>query len=483
MHSIFRRTMTGSGGNRLRAPTAYLDGLRGLLAIFIFNAHLTPIIILGYDMASGQQQFHTDLVPPRNVLDIPLVAYCVKHWELFTVPIVKLIYSGSPAVSLFFAISGYVMSLKWIDHLEHRPAKPLQPLPTVSLSTFRRPLYLILPAVASMLGPFILCKIGLLPGSDILKRHGLTKLEKGLSFGLNQFDLFPNQQTTWQSQSHDLLLDYKRLFAIFTQRFDFPPRYNPVLWTVKVDLRASIVLLATQIALLETRKLWRLCFLVILTVTSWSLGSLECPLFWAGWVIAELHYSAEQQERSPKTPLGDIPATSKAEAKRVNLSGGSRFSLRETSIFILGCYLASYPTWSPSRAPAYSILRTLVPGSVAPPRTWHSIGAALILYSLRSVPWARKVCETRGAQFLGQYSFSFYLVHVWLIACFGPPLFSWIWVTIGHSHPLPFTVAFGTAYTMLLSCVLATSIIFRAAVEIPLKKLVDNLYRLASSSP
>ena len=409
------------------------------------------------------------------MLDIPLVGSCVKHWELFTVPVIKLLYSGSPAVAMFFAISGYVMSLNWIDHVERRPVNhPRRILTALSSSMFRRPLRLVLLSMASLIMPFLLCKMGYLDGTAV-QRHSLTRLERGFTFSLDQYDLFPTRQTTWWSQAHDLLQNCGRLFTIFTQRSDksFPVQYNLVLWTVKLDLRASLALLATQIALLEVKRQCRLLFLVVLATLGWSVGSLECPLFWAGWIIAELHHSADQ--------VSLIQRKDASQPAQKTIRRGV-FSFDKIAIFILGCYMASYPTWNPSRASMFSILRAVTPGSIeVPPRTWHSIGVIFTLYSLRDVPWARRLCEASTSQLLGRYSFSIYLVHVWIIVCFGPALFSRVWTVSGHEHVLPFAIGFGVAYTILLICVLLASAIFRAVVELPLNRLIDNLYRLASS--
>lgn len=452
-----------------RSRRAYIDGLRGLLAIFVFNAHLTPIIILGYDRVSGQG----NSAVPRNVLDIPLVASCVRHWDLFTVPVIKLLYSGSPAVSMFFAISGYVMSLNWIDHVERRPGDAGHTFTTLSSSIFRRPLRLILPSIASMIVPFCLCKMGYLDGTTV-QRHGLTRLESGLRFGLNQYELLPTRQNTWWSQVYDLLWDCQRLFMIFGKRSDksFPLRYNPVLWTVKMDLRASVVFLSMQIALLEVKRPWRLLFLAILATSGWILGNLECPLFWAGWIIAELHHSAN------RTSLAQCKDTSQPVQKSIP-RGVSSFE--KNIIFILGCFISSYPTWNPSRASMFSILWAITPGIEIPARSWHSIGSILVLYSFPDVPLARRLCEAPICQLLGRYSFSFYLVHVWISIAAGPALFSWVWTITGHEKNFSFITGFGIAYTTLLTCVLLASVVFRKAVELPLNRLVDNIYVLASS--
>jgi peptidoglycan/LPS O-acetylase OafA/YrhL len=451
-----------------QSQTVYIDGLRGILSVIIFNAHLTPLIILGYDNVSGQKQS----IPPRDVTDIPLVASCVKHWDLFTIPIVKLAYSASPAVSMFFAISGYVMSLKWICYIDRSPTTfPTRIFTDHSSSVFRRTLRLTLISMASMIMPFILCKTGYFDRT-VVQRHGLTRLEPGFRFWLEQWDYFPARQENWWAQACDLVQNCGRLFTIFTQRSDelFPPRYNPVLWTIKADLRASLAFFATQVALLGSNRHCRLLFLVALVALGWGVGSLECPLFWAGWIIAELHHSADQ------VSLKQRKDTSKSRQKTF---GRGVYSVGKTAMLSLGCYIASYPTWKPSKASMFAIVRAITPGIVVPPRTWHSIGVVVVLYSLRNVSLARRLCECSVSQFLGAHSFAIYLVHFCIIVCFGPDLFSWVWSCTGYEHPLPFAIGFGVTYVILLTFVLLASAIFRYLIELPLNKCIESLYQSA----
>lgn len=470
---------------RLGNRRAYIDGLRGLLAVCVFNAHLTPIIILGYDRASGHDFEHS---LPRSVLDVPLVSACVDRWTLFTIPILKLAYSGSPAVSMFFAISGYVLSMNWIYHApENRHVnKPPRALGSLSSSTFRRPLRLLLSSMASMVLPFLLSGMGYLDGATAVKRQGLTRLDRGFRFGLNQYELFPQSQATWWAQTRDVLQDVGNLLAIFAQISDkpFTPRYNPALWTVKADLRASLVLLATQVALLEVTRPWRLRFLFLLATLGMARGSLECPLFWAGYIIAELHYSADHHPSAPLAQDGESNRTQPVPwplPSSTTWLGKFSCSIKKHAVFILGCYLASYPTWEPSRAPLLHLPSTITAGMVSKPRTWHSLGAVLMLYSMPDIPLSRRLAETHIAQFLGRCSFSFYLVHVCTIASFGPALFSWMWGLTGYERVLTFTAGFAIAYMILLVCVLMASVVFHHCIEVPISRAVDDLYGLVST--
>nr|A0A345BJP8.1 RecName: Full=Acyltransferase clz18; Short=AT clz18; AltName: Full=Squalestatin S1 biosynthesis cluster protein clz18; AltName: Full=Zaragozic acid A biosynthesis cluster protein 18 [Curvularia lunata]AXF50661.1 acyltransferase [Curvularia lunata] len=452
--------------------TAYIDGLRGLLSIIIFNAHLTPVIILGYDKVSRSQVSTS----PRNVLDIPLVASCVNNWVLFTIPILKLVYSASPAVCLFFAISGYVMSLKWVRYMNHRSQtseiNSARIFTDFGSSIFRRTLRLSLLAMASMIVPFALMKTGFFDRT-VVQQHGLTKLERGMRFWLEQWEQFPARHESWWEQTCDLVQNCARIFTVFMQRRDeaFSPRYNPVLWTIKADLRASLALTVTHLALLGTKRSSRLQILAALAVLGVAVGSLECPLFWAGWIIAEIHHAAEQ------TPLAQGKGTGQPRQK-TNTAGMDTFG--KTVVLALGCYVASYPTWKPEKAPMFNTFHMMTPGLIVPPRTWHSLGAVLVLYSLRDVPLARRICESSVAQFLGTHSFAIYLIHFCLVISFGPDLFSWVWSRTGHENLQSLAVGFGITYSILFMAVLLTAAIFRRFIESPVNKCVDSLYRSAS---
>lgn len=138
--------------------------------------------------------------------------------------------------------------------------------------------------------------------------------------------------------------------------------------------------------------------------------------------------------------------------------------------------MAACPTWDPSRASVFCPLRavTLVIG--VPPRTWHSGGAVLVLYSLRDVPWAITLFEIRIFQLLGRYSFSMYLKHVWIAASAGPFFFlSWMWAITGYEHVFSSAVGFVMAHSSLFAGVLLSSIVFRTLVLLPLNKPVDCL--------
>jgi len=86
-------------------PTSYLDGLRGVAALFVvFNHYVAqyfPYITYGWMSGDG-----SDSVRGYNN-------------RLVQLPIIRAIYSGTFMVTIFFVISGYVLSHKALGETHH----------------------------------------------------------------------------------------------------------------------------------------------------------------------------------------------------------------------------------------------------------------------------------------------------------------------------------------------------------------------------
>jgi peptidoglycan/LPS O-acetylase OafA/YrhL len=116
-------------------PTAYLDGMRGLAALFVFFCHYS---YQGFRIAESY-------------------GCADRNWAWLKLPIIRLFYQGPAAVCLFFVISGYALS--------YRPLKLIRSGSTVELSealgslVFRRAIRLFLPPIISTF--MIICFIRL----------------------------------------------------------------------------------------------------------------------------------------------------------------------------------------------------------------------------------------------------------------------------------------------------------------------------------
>lgn len=118
------------------SPTAYLDGMRGLAALFVFFCHyFYQAFIIAEGWGAGENNYH-----------------------FLKLPFIRLWYQGPPAVCLFFVISGYALS--------YRPLKFVRSGASTDFSTaisslvFRRGIRLYLPTAISTFMIICLLRIG-----------------------------------------------------------------------------------------------------------------------------------------------------------------------------------------------------------------------------------------------------------------------------------------------------------------------------------
>lgn len=119
------------------APTAYLDGIRGLAALFVFFCHYS------YQAFTIAKSWGTDQ----------------DNRAFLKLPFVRIWYQGPAAVCVFFVISGYALSYKPLKLI--RSQNTLDFSTTVSSLTFRRAIRLYLPTATSTFLIACLLQLGL----------------------------------------------------------------------------------------------------------------------------------------------------------------------------------------------------------------------------------------------------------------------------------------------------------------------------------
>ena len=118
------------------APTAYLDGMRGLAALFVYFCHYS---YQSFTIAKGW-------------------GFDENNYHILKLPFFRLWYQGPPAVSMFFVISGYALSYKALKLARSR--NWAESANNMSSLVFRRFLRLYLPTAISMLMISILLQLG-----------------------------------------------------------------------------------------------------------------------------------------------------------------------------------------------------------------------------------------------------------------------------------------------------------------------------------
>lgn len=117
--------------------TSYLDGLRGVAALFVVIHHYA----LQYTASSPQGW--------------RMGAQGTHNW-FFQLPLVRVVHSGRFMVVIFFVISGYVLSYRSLKLA--REGKHEQLLDSLGSSVFRRWIRLHFPVIASTFIAFVLAR-------------------------------------------------------------------------------------------------------------------------------------------------------------------------------------------------------------------------------------------------------------------------------------------------------------------------------------
>lgn len=400
-------------------PTSYLDGLRGVAAFIVFVDHFAVPWFenLKYGYGSSEE----------------------NYW-LPQLPIVRLVYSGRASVGVFFVVSGYVLSSKPLQliHASNHVALAA----TLSSAVLRRGMRLYFPIIA---GTFF---------SMIVAGNGYYLNVPAQTATLPpSFDTWEEQACHWVYCTMELVFPFREV----SLKTPFSPAYNGHLWTIPVEFLGSIVVFVTLLGLGSLRTNSRLSIVAGLGFWSLSWGRWDTFLFLGGAVLAELNIiSCESNENLPFSTQEGTNRRLRFGLSSIS-SPSIRFLLRGRSklkpmlnlcALGLSLYLLSFtgdippivPTSTPNpdlttlptnpSSDPYTIpeppppnhgtfYRTppnLIPASYSD--LWNgpelfilSLGSVLLVWCLSNSRGAQRPFEIRLAQYLGDISYSLYIIH------------------------------------------------------------------------
>jgi peptidoglycan/LPS O-acetylase OafA/YrhL len=382
--SFLHRTPHGAPTKQLH-PTAYLDGLRGVAAFIVFIHHTVidwyPMLSRGYGSSE-----------PENSL------------YFFQWPFVRLIYSGRGMVSVFFVISGYVLSYKAIRLMRAGQYPAL--LDSLASSTFRRGMRLFLPTIPSTFISLLFCRWDLYT-QDPLRRN-----------------IIPPKQDTFWLQLKDW---WKHVILMSNPLVDVNGRnlyatpYDGHLWTIPIEFHGSLIVFLTLLCIAKLRSRLRLLALSGFVFYSIWDSHWEVFLFLSGILFCDLHFlqassSPSSAHTNPSlTDLwNDLPTIPKAHRQ---------LALHALSITLalLATHLLCFPDELGEDSPGYRTLIEYTPRNSATSgltqRFWLAIGAFLLVGAMNFSPLLQRPFTTAVAQYLGKISFALYIVH-------GPVLYT-----------------------------------------------------------
>ncbi|KAI0974022.1 acyltransferase family-domain-containing protein [Xylaria arbuscula] len=449
----------GGGSVKTLSPTAYLDGMRGLAAFFVFFCHY---FYTAFFIAEGYGFLPRP--PPDSDVPPPTKSTFTSLWRL---PFIRLLYSGPSMVCVFFVISGYALSLRPLQLARKRNSEAFAR--TTSSLVFRRFFRLYLPPLISTLCVAFLLRWGAYEGTRefILDRRFTRNI---IEHHPKRLGSLSAQLTSW---AHEMW-SFVHIWSWANHAGS--TQYDVHLWTIPLEFRCSMVLF---LVLIGTARLRDNIRLVTVGFLSWFVmrnDRWEMLLFFAGMTIADLdlrrnaHEARGTASGSPSSPQPTLLLPLEEKANQTPPPANQR-SLGDTfwslvSVFAL--YLLSCPDAGPWEVPGWRYLGTLIPVWFTEKyRFWQVIGACLFVFcAARSRGW-QHFFELPPVQYLGHLSYAMYLMHGPVTHILGYPIQRWAWGVTGIEGSAAFKSGVALAAIINIPLVIWAADIFWRAVDIP----------------
>lgn len=385
---------------RLHA-TSYLDGLRGVAALFVVFNHYVSQFFPGL-----QHGWRNDDGGDGN-----------NAW-LIQMPVLRVVYSGRYMVTIFFVISGYVLSHKALGLARQRQFAPL--LKSLSSSVFRRWLRLMLPALTSSFIGFLLVRAHFaLPlysdwaAPKPLNPHDTApeKTFEGARLPA-RMDSTALQFWDWAASSR-AMVDPFRFGAIEW------PKYNIVLWTMQVEYMGSMLVFVTVLGIALARPRFRIAITSSLVIYCVLTGQWIWSLFICGVLFAELSHESSSKTLLPTTVVNK-GTTEKIQISKPRNGKLQRF-IPDTIAFIFLLFIGTYPEYDAEASPGYRHLSKLIPAGFekCEGQFYPMLSAMLVIFFLENTKSFQGLFTTRIAQYLGDISLSLYMLHTHIELSFG----------------------------------------------------------------
>ena len=321
----------------------FLEGLRGLAALAVLFEHLRWTFFMNVTQRIGERYGRPFKVLLEGFID------------------------GNHAVWLFWVMSGFVLSYRF-----HHTGDPAARQADLAGSAFKRYPRLLLPVLASVLLAWSLHAAGAMRNAELAERFG------------HPYESWLGTFYQFEPELPDALAE-----AFWRSFFDHDPvrTYNPVLWTMEVELWGSF-LLFSYLALVGRHPLRGVACAAFVGVF------LGLELYWpisfvAGGALCDWYVTRERRpEPEPGGWRGTIPALRRSRA------------LATAGVLPTLCLIG------------------LGAGHGLPHLTISTAVLSLVLFSLP----VQAALSVRPLRWLGKISFGLYLAHMPILLALAHPL-------------------------------------------------------------
>jgi peptidoglycan/LPS O-acetylase OafA/YrhL len=374
-----------AGPKKLR-KTAWMDGLRGWAAFLVY--------ILHNEMWAHESSFFDH--------KLESVWGYKGNYSFATFHGIRTFVTGGHfAVAIFFFLSGYVLSLKPLSLIHAGQYVTLGE--NVSSALFRRWLRLMMPIFITTFISMVVCHV----------------LDFKVPF---------HREKTLYDEIWQWYLDIKNFTFIFTTGDGYNFLYNPHSWSIPIEMRGSIGIYTTLMAVSRlTRRNRLIVFGVLIWYYMWVADGAYFAMFTGGMLICDMEMLYEE---------GNLPTW---------ITDIGKYKNRVCyTMFFIAIWLGGVPGYSIEvqvlrDSPTYYWISFLKPQAVFDTKWFYLFFAAgmLVIVTPR-LPWLKAFFETRFCQFLGRVSYMLYLFHGPILWTFGDHIYAAVgWTKYGHGLTAP----------------------------------------------
>lgn len=362
----------GPLNKKRKVRSAYLDGLRGIAAVAVFNHHI---------LGDGLTIEDNVALASSGIVGF-LHAWWCRIWYM----------GGTPAVCFFFILTGYCLSMSTLKAVAKGRGKQCRN--KLLLGALRRypRLYLPVIAVSFLVAVLMQLPFNVHPDTLIYRRED-NFLHEMMSFVTRTWEFFQPLRPPPDGSSYYV--------------------YNPPLWTIPSTVLGSLlvymILASITVLPVSISKSWTLPVLSCLATILLSKAFWRESCLLSGMVLATLN--------------SDLKPTILVHVElRPRIA-----TLSAYATVVAGFYLLAAPAYFGKleiarTMPGWKWLIALIPSNYTEynySRFWHIPGAVLLILGLQHTPFVQKLLSNRLVQCAGRLSFMTYAVHVPIAICIG----------------------------------------------------------------
>lgn len=434
--------ITPASAPRTTSRTASYDGLRGLACLVVFHFHFL------YPYSDSMKHGFGSNAENRYILQLPIIC---------------LLLRGRAMVTLFFAISGYVLSYNFLASCREKQWD--NAFSRLASLTLRRWLRLFLPATFTMMLVCIGVQLGFYSSARELQFNPLAA---------GKWEEHPPHFPDFRTQIKDFAGMWWVWSSPFRWDLNYTP-YDPHTWTIPVELRCSLILFVFLVGSAGLKQRWRTGLTLLVATYCLFQNRWDVATFIGGALVADLHQAALYREGQKVPPHVDSSAVTTAPPKGSAITTTLKWLLLATSLYVL-----SFPDNLSKKTPGYRFLRSITPPSYREAHFfWHAFASSFVLWCVQAIPQIRMFLSSPIPQYLGKTSFALYLVHGPLLHSIGFNLQPKIWEVTGSDTMVPWCAGLFVGWLVMFPLSMMTAYVFYRFVDIPLVRLARYVESLA----